>query len=60
MQLGHLLFAYVTNGKHLQQQKSLLHPEVVGILLIKHILFCNDVIETQIKLQDDVRCLPAE
>jgi len=39
LQLGHLLFAYVTNGKHLQQQKSVLHPEVVGIPLIKHILF---------------------
>lgn len=59
MQLGHLLFAYVTNGKHLlEQQKSLPYPGVVGIQLIEHILFCSDVTEIHIKLQDDFRCLP--
>lgn len=55
LQLGHLVFAYVTNGKHLQQQKYLLHPGVVGILLIKHIPCCNYVIDTQNKLQIDFR-----
>lgn len=57
MQLGHLLFACVTSGKYLQQQKSLPHHDVAKIQLIER-FFCK-VIETQIKLQD-FRCLPVE